>query len=555
MSVPIPRVPAVRDRTLPDVVCYVVLTILVWGVSAFRRGLWQDDVQALGLAFVRSHRSFWKLFGGDSSPLRRLTILPSALANVTPYPIEALQLMSAATWLAMGLLAGWIVSLLLPNQRLTRFLVICLTLTATSDYQTASMVPLAYNLAASSFLAALGCALLWLRDGKTWTLVASALLLASSLWNMDVGLPAVPFAVFLVVWISAWRPSKKLVVLLAVWAIVLIPVAIVEWSFLHDPNGYAARAIVTMPAGAVMRRAIKLWIENFTPWRWAFARPEWYPRPPAAISTTWMAVASFVAVAVFLLRAKTKENDDAGTRAPALVLLFGLMALVANAAYASIQFSEIHYRTHILSRVWASAAIGIAIGWVLERLPRARSLAWAVAVAFVFFGTWGGMERQDLYLSTWRQHQRELSSILTAAPSVSPGTAIILRSGTVPERYLATEADYLTGLWLRLLYDQPTMRALRLSPDRVSTCNAAAGGLECHPECSANQACPPARYPYDELVMMDYDRGSGTYHLVSSLRGDPIAQGHEADAVRYRPEARIERKPWTLRQRRLLLMQ
>jgi len=553
MTSPILREPAVRDRTWPDVLCYVVLTILVWGVSAFRRGLWQDDVQALGIAFVRSHRSFWKLFSGDASPLRRLTLLPSALANVTPYPIEALQLLSAATWLAMGLLAGWIVSLLLPSQRLTRFLVVCLTITATSDYLTASMVPLAYNLAASSFLAALGCALLWLRDGKTWTLVASALLLASSLWNMDVGLPAVPFAAFLAVWIGGWRPAKKLLALLAAWAVVLIPVAIVEWSFLHDPKGYAAVAILPMPAGAVIRRAIKLWIENFAPWRWAFARPEWYPRPPAAISTAWMAVASFVAAAVFLLRARTKENGDSGTRGPALVLLFALMALVANAAYASIQFSELHYRTHILSRVWASAAIGIAVAWLLEHLPRARLLAWAIAIAFVFFGTWGGMERQDLYLSTWRLHQRELSSILTAAPSVRPGTAIILRSGDVPERYLATEADYLTGLWLRLLYDQPTIRALRLAPDRFSTCNAIAVGLECHPECPPNRTCPPVRYPYEELVILDYDRGSGTYHLVSSLRGDPIAEGHEADAVRYRPEERIGRKPWTTRQRRLLL--
>jgi hypothetical protein len=554
MAPPATSEPAVRDRALLDGLCYVVLTILVWGVSAFRRGLWQDDAQGLGLAFVRSHRGFWKLFGGDSSPLRRLTLLPSALANVTPYPIEALQIMSAATWLAMALLAGWIVSLLLPNQRLTRFLVICLTLTATSDYLTASMVPLAYNVAASSFLAALGCALLWLREGKVWTLVASALLLASSLWNMDVGLPAIPFVAFLFVWISGWRPAKKLLALFAAWAIVLIPVAIVEWSFLHDPRGYAARAIVAMPVGAVIRRAITLWTENFTPWRWAFSRPEWYPRPPEAISATWMAIGSFVAAAVFLLRARTKEDAAASTRGPTLVLLFALMALVANAAYASIQFSEIHYRTHILSRVWVSAAIGIAIGWVFQRLPRARALAWAIAVAFIFFGTWGGMERQDLYLSTWRQHQRELSSILTAAPAVRPGTTIILRSGDVHDRYLATEADYLTGLWLRLLYDLSTIRTLRLAPDRGSLCAAATGGLDCRPECPANRSCPPVRFPYKELVIMDYDRGSGTYHLVPSLRGDPIAQGYQAEAAQYRPEENIIRQPWTLRQRRLLLM-
>src|SRR5207244_7322635 len=104
---------------------YIILTILVWGVSAFRRGLWQDDVLALGLAFERSHRSFPALFGPDPSPLRRLTLVPSAIANATLYPIEVLQLFSAALWLAMALLTGCIVGLLLPGPRLPRFVVPC----------------------------------------------------------------------------------------------------------------------------------------------------------------------------------------------------------------------------------------------------------------------------------------------------------------------------------------------------------------------------------------------------------------------------------------------
>jgi hypothetical protein len=530
--------PRIDERNALDGLCYVVLTVLVWGVSAFRRGLWQDDVQALGLAFVRSHKSFWKLFGGDSSPLRRLTLLPSALANVSPYPIETLQIMSAAVWLAMGLLAGWIMSLLLPNHRLTRFLVICLTLTATSDYQTASMVPLPYNIAASCFLAAFGCGLLWLRDERRPALIASALLLASSLWNMDVGLPAVPFAMFVFVWISGWRRSKPL---LAAWTIVLIPVAIVEWVFLHDPKAYPAVAIVRMPLAAVIKRTVRLWIENFAPWRWAFARPEWYPRPPAAISMAWMAIASLIAAVLFFLRARTKS--DAGGQRLTFVALFAAMAFIANAAYASLQLSELHYRTHILSRVWASAAVGMAIGWAIQRWPRARVLAWAIAITFIFFGTWGGVERQDLYLSTWRQHQRELLSILIAAPAMRPGTSIIVRSGDLPDRYLATEADYLTGCWLRLLYDAPEMRTLRLAPDRRSSCTAALDGLVCRREYASNRVCPPELFPYQNLVMMDYDEASGTYRLGPSMT-----------TPRYRPEDRIIRRPLTVRQRRLLLL-
>ena len=53
---------------------------------------------------------------------------------------------------------------------------------------------------------------------------------------------------------------------------------------------------------------------------------------------------------------------------------------------------------------------------------------------------------------------------------------------------------------------------------------------------------------------MDYDASSGTWHLVPSLSDDPLGRGHESEALRYRPENRIVSQPWTLRQRRLLLM-
>lgn len=558
MSSPVPREPAVRDRTLPDVFCYVVLTILVWGVSAFRRGMWQDDVQALGLAFVRSHRPWLKMLGPDSSPLRRLTVLPSALANSTAYPVETLQILSAAAWLAIGLLAGWIVSLLLPRRRLTSFVVVCLTLTATSDYQTASMVPLAYNVAAVSLLAAIGCALVWFDRGTWVTLVASVLLLASSLLNMDVALPAVPFAALLFVWVSGWRLTKRLAGLLAAWMVVLIPVAIVEWAFLHDRSGYAAVAVIPMSPRALAGRTIRLWLENFAPWRWAFARPEWYPRPPAAISVTWMVAGSLLAAFVFLVRLAQKKDSEGGGGGFGMAVMFATMALAANAAYAPIHMSELHYRTHILSRVWASAAIGILAGWAMgHRRLLPRIAAWVIATSFVFFGTWGGMERQDLFLATWRQHQRELASILNAAPSLRPGTKVILRSEATPSRYLATEADYLTESWLHLLYDQPELRSIRVAPHRGTGCRPAAAGFECWREgkagCVANGSCSPNHFAYETLVMMDYDYGSGTYHLVRTLHGDPIMQGQEAYAARYRPEANIIREAWTTRQRRLLL--
>lgn len=546
-----------RERLGPviDGMVYVSLTILVWGVNALQRGLWQDDVQALGEAFHRARQSFGALFAPDPSPLRRLTLLPSALANATPHPIWTLHVLCAAIWLAQGLFAGWIVALLLPGRRWTRFAVVCLTLTATSDFTTASIVALAYNVAALLLLAAVVCALLWLRDGRAGALVMSAALLIGSLLTMDVALPAVPFLALLFLW---WRRGPRAAVLLASWGIVLVPIAIVEWSFLHDPSSYAAVALRPMPAMAMVKRTIALWLENGAPWRWAFARADWYARPAAVIPAFWMAGGSLVAALLFLLRAHGKDDDAEAGRAPLLLAsLFAMMALAANAAYAAVWFSELHYRTHILARIWAAAAIGILAGWAAMRAPRLRWLAVAVVTLFVFFGTWGGIERQDFYLASWRHHQRELASIVDAAPSLRPATVVILRSESTANRYLATEADYLTMHWLRLLNDTPELQTLRLDPQRGSECRASAAGLVCSLEPVAHYTAgvitPAFAFPFERLVIMDYDMASGTYRLVRSLRGDPLGRGFERDAERYRPELRIVGKPWTLRQRRLLL--
>jgi hypothetical protein len=261
-----------------------------------------------------------------------------------------------------------------------------------------------------------------------------------------------------------------------------------------------------------------------------------------------MVAGSLFAASLFLIRVRAKD-DDKGTEAIYFAVLFAVMALAMNVAYASVWFSELHYRTHILSRVWASMAIGIFAGWIGARSTLMRWAACVVVTAFVFFGTWGGIERQDYFLAIWREHQRELASILNAAPALRPDTAVILRRADVSGRYLATEAGYLTKHWLRLLYNEPNLRTFRVDPQRGSGCNPpTGGGIDCWREgeasCFANKTCEPTRFRLEKLVVMDYDARSGTYHLVRSLGDDP----------RYDPAARIIVQPWTLRQRRLLLI-
>jgi hypothetical protein len=543
-----------------DGLLYFALLLLVWGLTVPMRGMWQDDTLLLRLAHDFQGHGLMVALTPVVTPLRRLYTLPFRLALATPQPIWTLHLIFGVTWLGQALAAGWISRLLLPGRRLTQFLAICLTLTATSDYLTNNLTSLGYNLSALMLLLAVGCSLRYLAGGNAGWIVLACAATTVSIWTIDVAIPALPFVPLLLFWRGGTEAWRRILVVLSALGLTLAPAASAEWRFLHDPTGYAAVALLPMPLAERLHRTTSLWCENFAPWRWALARPVWYPRPPAAIPLWAMGLAAGVAAAWFAFRARLAQNPDRPERATRTLLLAGIfaaMALIGNAAYAGLQMAEIHYRTHILSRTWASLAVAVLVGWAVQQWPRFRTAFLLVPVLFVGFGVWGGLERQDLWVSTWRLHKKELLSIVTTAPALTPGTGIILRSAPTPDLYLATEADYLAQSWLILLYDDTAIHALRMAPDRGTGCRATPVGLECwheqQAECFAAGTCAADRFPYETLVMLDFDDRRGTWRLVSGPQGDPLLGASAAAVAGYRPAGRIMERPLTPRQRALLL--
>ncbi|HXH38439.1 MAG TPA: hypothetical protein VNN08_07410 [Thermoanaerobaculia bacterium] len=543
-----------------DGLLYFALLLLVWGLTVPMRGLWQDDTLLLRLARHYQGHGFMAALTPVVAPLRRLYTLPFRLALATPQPIWTLHLIYGVTWLGEALAAGWIARLLLPGRRLTQFLAICLTLTATSDYLTNNLTSLGYNLGALMLLLAVGCSLRYVTGGGAGWIALACAATAASIWTIDVAIPALPFAPLLLFWRGGTAAWRRILLVLSAVGLALAPAVRIEWRFLHDASGYAAVAMRPMPLAARLDRTISMWSENFAPWRWVFARPIWYPRPPAAIPAWAMALAAGVAAAWFAFRARQSQNPDRPERTTRILLLTGIfaaMALAANAAYAALQMAEIHYRTHILSRTWASLAVAVLTGWAVQQWPRFRTAFLLVPLLFVGFGVWGGLERQDLWVSTWRLHKKELLSIVTTAPALTPGTGIILRSQPTPDLYLATEADYLAQSWLILLYDDVAIHALRMAPDRGTGCRATPEGLECwheqKAECFAAGTCAADQFPYKTLVILDFNDGRGTWRLLSSPQGDPLLGGSAAALAGYRPAGRIVERPLTPRQRALLL--
>jgi hypothetical protein len=543
-----------------DGTLYFGLLLLVWGLTVPMRGLWQDDTLHMRLARTFQGHGFMAALTPIGAPLRRLYTLPFRLALETPQPIWTLHLISGLIWLGQALAAGWIARLLLPGRQLTRFLAICLTLTATSDYLTGNLTSLGYNFGALMLLLAVGCCLRYVTGGRAGWIALACAAIAVSIWTIDVAIPALPFVPLLLLWRGGLQAWRRILLVLAALGLILAPAVPIEWQFLHDASGYAAVAIQPIPLTEWLHRAASLGYENFAPWRWAFAHPVWYPRPPAAIPLWAMGLGAAVAAVWFAFRAREARNPDAPERAAQTLALAGMfvaMALMANAAYAGLQMAEIHYRTHILSCIWASLAIAVMVGWAVQKWPRFRAGFLLVPFLFVGLGVWGGLERQDLWVSTWRLHQKELLSIVTSAPALAPGTGIILRSGPTPELYLATEADYLAQSWLVLLYDDPAIHGLRMAPDRGTGCRATPEGLDCwheqQAECFAAGTCAADRFPYETLVILDFDDRKGTWRLVSDPQGDPLLGGFGAALARYRPAGRILRRPLTPQQRALLL--
>src|SRR5688572_22987234 len=204
---------------------YLLLLALVWGLFAADRGLFQDDVVVL--AAMTTVTTPGAVFTPITTPTRRLQGVWSYLALESGNPVMFLQLLYGLSWLATGLVARQIAGELAPGRRLEPYLAGALTLCATSDFLTNSLVAVGYQIAILAIVAAAGCGLAWCRGRGVGFLLASVALLTISMWTLDVGLSAIPLLPALF-WLAppgteGPRRMRRPGVLVACWAAALVP--------------------------------------------------------------------------------------------------------------------------------------------------------------------------------------------------------------------------------------------------------------------------------------------------------------------------------------------
>ena len=352
-----------------------------------------------------------------------------------------------------------------------------------------------------------------------------------SVYTIDVAAPALALAP--VLFLVAPGSPRRRAVLFAASGLALLPYGVTFARFMLSPDSYAAAASLHLAPAQLAFRALILLLNNVLPWQWPLDRPEFGTPPPRVVPVALWVLVAAACLALFAVRARRMVASAAAASPPATAggrALFSLgvllaMAAASNVAFASVHFSDTFYRTHLLSRVFVSVGLGVAVDALLR--SRGAVLGWALAAAFVGFGAAGAVERQDYFLSSWRDHRRELASLLEAVPSVKAGTTLVLFMPDDPGWH-ATKADYIMRAWVRILYDETpdlSMSTFRWTPGAPGGCRVEDTSLRCwvdsEKRCFDAGTCPGHLARFEDLVVVAFSPVDGRYRLV--LRADEDA--------------------------------
>ncbi|HEY3350300.1 MAG TPA: hypothetical protein VGM13_11040 [Thermoanaerobaculia bacterium] len=502
----------------------MVLTLLVWGLFAPDRGLYQDDGSQMAHA-----KEAWTsaglpgLLAPMGSPTRRLLAVPFFIAWVTPEPVFALQLLYGLSWLAVAWAAWRLAVELFPGGPRAAWMAGTLTVCATGDYLTGSPVALGYQVCTFLALVGLWCALRFVR-GCPWPwLVAGCASAAASVFTVDGA--SVVLALAPLLFLAVGGLGRRVAAAAAAWVAVLAPYGLLFIGALHDPATYVGSSTFPLTVVDRIRRTWILTSNDLFPWTWTFSRVPFGDPPPRAIPVwLWAAAAS---LGLFLVaRGLARLPDDPPAPAPRrelLVAAWCVFATVAlHAAWASVVFSQYFYRTQVLSRVLVSTVIGLAASRLLARNGAPRIAGLALVALFTGFGVAGGMERQDMYLATWRRHRVELSSLVEEVPRAKPAATLLL---VVPHdpAYQATEVPYLARRWSEFLWEDGATRPQTFlwSVDAMTSCVASLEGFRCYmpeeKECFDSGACPGKRLSWGEIILLTWRVEEGRFRLEDEI--------------------------------------
>jgi hypothetical protein len=428
-------------RSLPrlDAASFLFLTLLIWGIQPFARGIRfaGDDVNFLFWAWTRAGepwgQQLLQKYPADG-PTRALTFWPFVLATWSPAPAVFLQLFYAMAWLANALAIAYLARVLRPGSRLVPLVAGCLMATATSDYQTDVVVYGPHLFGVALFFWAVALLLRSTEGGwRTGPALLASALFAWSFFTAEYTYPAVPLVPVLAWFHSRSGSASRFWRSLAVVGVPFLTAAgVLVWS-LAGPGSHATHATSVLTTHVPWPQWLLLFgrhlVHNLWPVEWAFrAVPPWYDNYAAAFPLAGFVVASCAGATWAGWQFYQRRLDESpATDETNLVPLVGaaLAAVILVNLASTNPGGDYFVRSHFVSRGWTSLLLAFVLAAAARR-PRVRLWAGAVFSLFVFFGIWGGVERQSYLLGYATNERRELASLIEAVPGIDPAADLLV---------------------------------------------------------------------------------------------------------------------------------
>lgn len=417
-----------------------VLTLLVWGIAPFTRGLRMggDDLNFAYAAWVNQSKPWWEQFTSrypSDGPTRALAFWPFVLAVQLPRPGAFLQCFYAGAWLLNGVAVMQLARALRPRDLGFAVMAGCLTTTATADSLTSVVVYGPHLLGIALFVFGITGLVKCVNAGGTRrTLFASFVLLSVSFFTVEYTYPAIPIIPALF-WLQS-EPGKRVRAMgcsvCVLGAAFLTPFVLLVNELLR-PKSYAGSVLAPSGMGSVewLRLCAEHVAHNFLPLQWADrAIPPWYDNYERVLPLTiyGLAAAASLLVAGWLFwtigrREVTEPRAGLGDN---LKLGLVLAAALALTNLASAQpGGEYYMRSHFVSRIWASLLLALLLSG-LNRRTGLRPFSWATLGCWLAAGVWGGLERQD-YLLGYALHERqEVRSLRAVVPAVAAEAQLLV---------------------------------------------------------------------------------------------------------------------------------
>ena len=438
---------------------FVFLTLLVIGIDPFERGIRMasDDLNFFYHVDSMAERPFveqlFTRYPADGWN-RLFAIWPFVMASHSPAPVVAIHVFYAIAWLLSGLAAARLVREVLPASKIARYLAGVLTLTATSDFQTLSVVYGPHLFGIALFFFGIVQLLRFAKELQIRKALGAWILLTISFLTCEYTYPCV-FVLPLLIWGHvgnlklAWRPILLLTSAFA------LPLGLLFLN-LFGADSYASGLVSSKLTVTRLAQFIGLgFMHNFWPVAWANrVSPDHYDIYASVYSVSVMTLLSAMGAAAAILGLRRVSNgENSRSSATSLThkrwILIGTLAaltFIANAGTARLG-GDFFIRSHFVSRIWASMLIAVVLASIWRR-PVGVWMIRAICGTFVFLGIWGAMERQSFLHGHVLHEARELRSLRAEIPSLtSPAKLLLVQPPRSPAIAAFNNPNAVPFLW------------------------------------------------------------------------------------------------------------